>query len=107
MVLSIFVVAVAVAVVGDVMLMSLVFFSSSIYRSSDPRQRCAFRFDGCDMPFFIVFICVLQNSKMHELEMDQNNVVFHTRRCSTAVGVTPSDPSAIVDLFQEVEYIGE
>lgn len=44
---------------------------------------------------------------MHEVEMDENNVVMHTRRGSTAVGVTPSDPSAIVDLFQEVESIGE
>lgn len=44
---------------------------------------------------------------MHEVEMDENNVVVHTRRGSTAVGVTPSDPSAIVDLFQEVESIGE
>ncbi|CAM9228836.1 unnamed protein product [Scytosiphon promiscuus] len=47
-----------------------------------------------------------QRSKMHEVEMDENNVVMHTRRGSTAVGVTPSDPSAIVDLFQEVESIG-
>lgn len=44
---------------------------------------------------------------MHEVEMDENKVVVHTRRGSTAVGVTPSDPSAIVDLFQEVESIGE
>lgn len=44
---------------------------------------------------------------MHEVEMDENKVVMHTRRGSTAVGVTPSDPSAIVDLFQEVESIGE
>lgn len=48
-----------------------------------------------------------QRSKMHEVEMDENKVVVHTRRGSTAVGVTPSDPSAIVDLFQEVESIGE
>eukprot|EP00752_Nemacystus_decipiens_P009850 g8787.t2 len=47
-----------------------------------------------------------QRSKMHEVEMDENKVVVHTRRGSTAVGVTPSDPSAIVDLFQEVESIG-
>eukprot|EP00903_Cladosiphon_okamuranus_P011476 g10809.t1 len=47
-----------------------------------------------------------QRNKMHEVEMDENNVVVHTRRGSTAVGVTPSDPSAIVDLFQEVESIG-
>ncbi|CBJ29914.1 hypothetical protein Esi_0164_0068 [Ectocarpus siliculosus] len=47
-----------------------------------------------------------QRSKMHEVEMDENKVVMHTRRGSTAVGVTPSDPSAIVDLFQEVESIG-
>lgn len=39
--------------------------------------------------------------------MDENEVVVHQRRCSTAVGVTPSDPSAIVDLFQEMESIGE
>ena len=44
---------------------------------------------------------------MHEVEMDENKVVVHTRRGSTAVGVTPSDPSAIVDLFQEVESIGK
>ncbi|CAN0251188.1 unnamed protein product, partial [Ectocarpus sp. 8 AP-2014] len=48
-----------------------------------------------------------QRSKMHEVEMDENKVVMHTRRGSTAVGVTPSDPSAIVDLFQEVESIGD
>ncbi|CAM9528042.1 unnamed protein product [Ectocarpus sp. 6 AP-2014] len=50
---------------------------------------------------------VRQRSKMHEVEMDENKVVMHTRRGSTAVGVTPSDPSAIVDLFQEVESIGD
>lgn len=48
-----------------------------------------------------------QRSKTHEVEMDENKVVKHTRRDSTAVGVTPSLPSAIVDLFQEVESIGE
>ncbi|CAM9645613.1 unnamed protein product [Pylaiella littoralis] len=47
-----------------------------------------------------------QNSKTYEVGMDENKVVMHTRRGSTAVGVTPSDPSAIVDLFQEVESIG-
>ncbi|CAM9418182.1 unnamed protein product, partial [Ectocarpus fasciculatus] len=47
-----------------------------------------------------------QRSKMHEVELDENKVVMHTRRSSTAIGVTPSDPSAIVDLFQEVESIG-
>lgn len=46
----------------------------------------------------------LQNT---EVEMDENKVVQHTRRDSTAEGVTPSDPYAIVDLFQEMESIGK
>lgn len=49
----------------------------------------------------------MQRSALHEEEMDENKVVKHTRRDSTAIGVTPSDPSALVDLFQEVESIGE
>lgn len=49
----------------------------------------------------------LKRSKTHEVEMDENKVVKHTRRDSTAIGVTPSHPSSIVDLFQEVESIGK
>lgn len=39
--------------------------------------------------------------------MDENKVVKHKNRDSTAEGVTPSDPFAIVDLFHEMESIGE
>lgn len=39
--------------------------------------------------------------------MDENKVVKHKHRNSTAPGVTPSDPNAIVDLFHEMESIGE
>lgn len=66
------------------------------------------------MLFFLLTVarCLLERkklkrSKTHEVEMDENKVVKHTRRDSTAIGVTPSHPSAIVDLFQEVESIGE
>lgn len=59
------------------------------------------------LPVSVSSSVVTQRSKMHEVEMDENKVVVHTRRGSTAVGVTPSDPSAIVDLFQEVESIGK
>lgn len=38
--------------------------------------------------------------------MDENKVVTHTGRDRTAEGVTPSDPNAIVNLFQEMS-IGE
>ncbi|CAN0342643.1 unnamed protein product [Ascophyllum nodosum] len=41
-------------------------------------------------------------SKTLEVDMDVNNVVMHTRPGSTALGVTPSDPTAILSLFHEV-----
>ena len=62
---------------------------------------------ACALLIFFLDGTTSQRSVTHEVEMDENEIVVHQRRCSTAVGVTPSHPSAIVDLFHEMESIGK